>query len=252
MLNISIINGNLKNDKIDTDMSIQEMTKRIELGEVIIVRNTFSKEKLYEVRRKVHRFGVSTPEKNPPRSAQTECFHRVDNNHPLMIVKRIAHFFRFSYEHQGDEGVFEFMHPINILRNQVAGLDEKYTFWEDWNGYLSQPAMLHYPAGGGYLANHVDPLHPQRVELVLAMSQRGEDFKSGGIQIQDGDKWVDLESSIQFGDIVMFRPDVPHQVLPIDQDSQLDLQSETGRWIMFSPIANIYNNTVNGKQISRY
>ena len=175
------------------------------------------------------------------------AFHRIDDNHPKMAVKRIAHFFRFSYSHKSTTGVFNFFEPMNFLRNEIAGLPRNYTFYEDHDGYLSQPAVLQYPSGGGYLQAHVDPVYPQYVEMVLAASKRGIDFESGGISAHNGTEWVDIEEHVEVGDLVLFKPDILHRVDPIDSGNQVDWTSERGRWIFFSPIANIKNQSVNEK-----
>jgi hypothetical protein len=249
MLNVVKLNGQLVNNRIVVEEPVEKLSQRIVDGDVIVVQNCFNKQLLLDIRSRIHKFGVTTPEGNPPRDAKTIDFHRIDNNHPKMAVKRIAHFFRFSYANKGETGVFQVMEPINYLRNAIAGLPEDYSFYEDTDGYLSQPAVLHYPLGGGYLEPHMDPVFPQFCELVLLVSQKGIDFTEGGLQIKSGDEWVDVESMAKFGDIVLFKPDIPHRVTPIDPHKELEWTSEGGRWIVFSPIANIRYDEKNEKAL---
>ena len=77
-------------------------------------------------------------------------------------------------------------------------------------------------------------------------------FKTSAIQVvfllEDSsidNVWNDVEKFIQFGDICMFRPDIPHRVDPIDAGIELDWNTISGRWTIFSPIANISNEDIN-------
>lgn len=248
-MNILKLQGQLKNNQIILDQPDEELSKQIAGGAIVIITNVFNREEILSCRQKIYTYGQTTPESNPPRSADTINFHRIDNNHPMMSVKRIAHFFRFSYKNQGDSGIFRFFEPMNYLRNRLAGLEPEFTFYEDYKGYLSQPALLHYPRGGGYLQNHVDPVEPQMVEMVMLASEKGVDFKEGGLSIFDNGKWLDIESMCKLGDMILFRPDIPHRVDPVDPDATLEFNENSGRWIFFSPIANIKNLEINEKGI---
>lgn len=242
--------GTLKEKVIHAEISDQEIMDKVNSGYVVIVRGVFSKEELLECRSKVFSFGQETPESNPPLSADSISFHRIDYNHPLMTVKRIAHLFRFTYKNKGNTGVFKFFEPMNYFRNRLAGLSETFSFNEDVSGFLSQPAILHYPCGGGYLENHVDPVEPQKVEMVVAISQRGTDFKTGGLEFSLHGEWIDVEKYVEIGDIVMFKPDIPHRVTPIDPEETLSFGKNNGRWIIFSPIAHTYDKTKNEKELA--
>jgi hypothetical protein len=244
-----IISGELDNSEIKTSECIADITQMISEGQVIIIRGVFVSKLLNSVKKEIFEFGQNSPENNPKRDAKTDNFHRVDNNHPSMSVKRIAHFFRYSYANQNLTSIFELIHPLNILRNSIANLNPEYTFYNDDDGFLSQPAALHYPVGGGYMSAHVDPIDPQKVEMVLSLSQRGVDFNEGGLSIYIDNVWNDVEKFIQFGDICMFRPDIPHRVDPIDAGIELDWNTISGRWTIFSPIANISNEDINETEV---
>ena len=234
-----ILLGKIIEGEITTTESIENLSEMISAGQVIIIKEVYDKKVLNLVKKEIFDFGQNNLEGNPKREAKTENFHRIDNNHPLMSVKRIAHFFRYSYHNQDATSIFKLIHPLNILRNSIAGLDKDYTFYSQYEGYLSQPAALHYPVGGGYMSAHVDPVDPQKVEMVLTLSERGVDFQEGGLEIFIDNEWQDVEKFISFGDICMFRPNIPHRVNPIDPNIKLNWCSNAGRWTVFSPIAYI-------------
>ncbi len=73
--------------------------------------------------------------------------------------------------------------------------------------------------------------------------------QQAGLHVQVGGQWVDVEASLQLGDICMFRPDVLHDVLPIDPGEAPAWASSEGRWTMFSPIAHVADRNKNEKMI---
>ena len=235
---------------VEIESFIKKITEAVSNEIPVIVRGSFDKKSLYSLKLEIFNFGQNTAVSNHKNTAKVKNFHRIDHNHPLMSVKRIAHFFRYSYYEQDTNSVFKLIHPINILRNLIAGLDMDYgTFSESDDGFLTQPGVLHYPAGGGYMAAHTDNVVPQKVEVVLALSERMVDFYEGGLSMLIDDEWQDIEQFINFGDICIFKADVPHRVLPIDPDIKIDWSSSSGRWSLFSPIANIYSNKYQGIEV---
>ena len=62
-------------------------------------------------------------------------------------------------------------------------------------GQKLHPQIIQYPAGGGMFGRHQHPLEPQRVGLILGISERGADFKTGATDFEvDGeDIGTDLE-----------------------------------------------------------
>ena len=240
------LKSRLVDGKIETQYSSEELAQFIREAKVLIINTPFDKDEILKSRHALHRWGCETQEQNPQRAADTINFHRIDHDHPKMVVKRIAHFFRFSYANKGQFiDLFNYIHPVNLLRNAIAGLNPEYTFYNTDDGFLSQPSALHYPAGGGYMQAHKDPVEPQRVEVVMLMSKKGKDFKEGGLAIEDQGVWKNVEDHTEFGDIVLFRPDIPHRVEPIDPASTLDWKNEAGRWILFSPIAHMVDTSKN-------
>lgn len=240
-----IISAHVSDGRILPNESISSLSQMISDGEVVVIRGAFDPEMLLTIKNEVFSFGQDASEKNHQNAANVTNFHRIDDNHPAMAVQRIAHFFRYSYVNSDETSIFNVIHPLNILRNQLAELPEDYTFYNDDSGYLSQPAVLHYPSGGGYMQAHVDPLEPQKVEMVCSFSERGKDFQTGGLSIYSDKEWHDVENYIKFGDICIFRPDVPHRVEPIDPSKEKNFNDIGGRWTVFSPIASVSDKSKN-------
>ena len=251
MMKPIIITGRLRDSKIVTNSSNLYISAMIEKGNVVIIRGVFNSKLLLAIKNEVFSFGQEVSEANHQSAAQVANFHRIDDNHPAMTVQRVAHFFRYSYVNSDETSIFNVIHPLNILRNDLAGLPENYTFYDDDSGYVSQPAVLHYPCGGGKMEAHVDPLEPQKVEMVCSFSERGEDFDTGGLSIYIDKQWRDIEQYIKFGDICMFRPDVPHRVDEIDAHKDKNFNHISGRWTVFSPIASVVDNSKNEVSVKK-
>jgi hypothetical protein len=90
--------------------------------------------------------------------------------------------------------------------------------------------VLHYPAGGGFLEEHIHPLEPQRVGLVLSASKLETDVGTGGTYFLSPFGRVEAGPYHDIGDLILFRYDIPHGVSRVDEDRALDWQSEAGKW----------------------
>ncbi|PYS91353.1 MAG: hypothetical protein DMF64_12305, partial [Acidobacteria bacterium] len=90
--------------------------------------------------------------------------------------------------------------------------------------------LLHYPAGGGFLAEHQHPLEPQRIGLITSMSRYGTDFTTGGTAFRTPFGRIETTVAHDIGDIILFRYDLPHAVTPVDEGREMDWDSEAGKW----------------------
>jgi len=94
-----------------------------------------------------------------------------------------------------------------------------------------RPWTLYYPAGGGCFGWHEHGLEPTRIGLILALSQIGVDFRSGGTEFQTPLGVVNVERHHDIGDICMFRYDMPHRVVPVDPGREVRWDG-SGRWTL--------------------
>jgi hypothetical protein len=90
--------------------------------------------------------------------------------------------------------------------------------------------VLQYPCGGGYLSEHEHPLEPQRIGLIASLSRLGDDFVNGGTTFRTPFGFVDTNEYHDIGDIIIFRYDLAHAVRPVDEDKQIDWDSDSGKW----------------------
>lgn len=99
------------------------------------------------------------------------------------------------------------------------------------SGIAVRPQFIHYPSGGGYFDWHEHPFLPQKVGLILSLSEKGVDFNTGGTMFKVDDKTTSIESEHQIGDIAIFRYDIIHRISPIDEDSNsVNFFHSKGKW----------------------
>jgi hypothetical protein len=87
---------------------------------------------------------------------------------------------------------------------------------------------MHYPSGGGCFGWHQHKLQPTKIGLILALSENGVDFRSGGTQIKTPFGVIDAMPHHDIGDLCLFRYDLPHRVTAVDPDRQRNWDG--GRW----------------------
>ena len=80
------------------------------------------------------------------------------------------------------------------------------------------------------------PLEPQRIGLILALSERGTDFRNGSTHFEIKGEDVGTDTIHDLGDMILFRFDIPHWITPIDDGDVLDYSSPRGRWTAVLPI----------------
>lgn len=99
-----------------------------------------------------------------------------------------------------------------------------------------RPIVIHYPRGGGGFPLHTHPFLPQKIGLIVSLSEKKEDFEHGGTRfaVPNGDI-VDIGGEHTIGDIALFRIDLPHNVYPCDPQAELNFKDPAGRWSMILP-----------------
>ena len=100
----------------------------------------------------------------------------------------------------------------------------------------------HYPSGGGYLAPHIDEgairaskelklkLH---YNLLLVMTEKGKDYKSGGGFVINNGNVVNVDDYTKIGDVVLYSSKTVHGVL--DVDPKYFFRLKFNQWKICSP-----------------
>ena len=138
---------------------------------------------------------------------------------------------------------------LNKLQNYFYGLDEDYGVMNSKkptrHRLFVASRFQHYPSGGGYLAPHIDEgairaskelklkLH---YNLLLVMTEKGKDYKSGGGFVINNGNMVNVDDYTKIGDVVLYSSKTVHGVLDVDPKYFPDLNSTNGRYVALTTL----------------
>jgi Ca2+-binding EF-hand superfamily protein len=232
-----------------TEENIAFIRDAISSDKVVILKNVFSKNRLLEIREAVFEYFKTNKESNPLVNGKTPNYHRVDNNPPKSAVKRIAHKYISFYWNRDLAGETTFMKAMSMLKNRIANLEEEFTIHGiEKNGYISLPNITQYPKGGGRLNKHIDPENIQFTVMIASMSERGADFSTGGVYVEEDGKKHYLDDILEIGDIFLFKPSLVHGVDDIDPEIGYPQWNDIGgRWILFPTLIEL--KTTRGENV---
>jgi hypothetical protein len=230
--------GSFDNGEIGAEMPLSDVAASVLSGRIVVLKGVFANQRddLRTLRRAIFDWARTTqPSPNPLPTENTHCIQSGVSQ--FQQTPHVYHSYNFNRISQLPQPLSAhlrtYFEPLCALQNELTGNDARLEALE--RAPALHPQVIQYPAGGGIFGRHHHPLEPQRIGLILALSQRGADFDQGGTGFEvDGDV-VDLEAYHDLGDIALFRFDIPHWVRPSDLRENFDWRSERGRWTMVLP-----------------
>ncbi|MBM3570218.1 MAG: hypothetical protein FJX46_15850 [Alphaproteobacteria bacterium] len=126
------------------------------------------------------------------------------------------------------------------MRNAVYGVAPEYGR-DLRSGYFTVFHVQHYRPGSGFLSEHTDgAFHVRqglttRCELILLLSQKGLDYRSGGLFIRLGSDKYSVDDIARPGDLVIYDVKRPHGCDLIDRGETASVDPRKGRWIFMTP-----------------
>lgn len=226
-----LIQSGLVADSIESDLSDGEIAALVSSGKVVVLKRVFEPAAMISFRRAVANWCAQTaayPHGVAPSTTPTLNYHRIDDGKIVSALPHIFHQVCFNDADALDGELGEqtrwVIGAMKDLQNRVAGTSF------DFSLAGLRTKVLRYPDGGGYLAEHLHPLEPQRIGLILSLSRIGEDFVEGGTTFRTPLGFVDTNQYHDIGDIIIFRYDLAHGVKPVDAHRKLDWNSESGKW----------------------
>jgi len=144
---------------------------------VIFVKKFWSEEKVDAFRGVVKRFAAQHAESWHPLADDSPSYHRFNNEYEKSYVKARVHQFQFHLW-QGDAGeVIELFSDLFGLRKKLLGLKTDHFMTQlPSEGFASRVSVNHYPRGGGYMAEHQDPVHEfNQIQTLIMGSRSGKD-----------------------------------------------------------------------------
>ncbi len=163
-------------------------------------------------------------------------FHRLHDNYPNAYVKSKMHSFQHHGWKEENGALFHYFREIFALKNRLVGLPaETYVNAHPSEGCVARVSLHNYPRGGGYMAEHIDPLGVHaRIQTIVQASEYGHDFDSGGLfaRADPGAEKIYFDPISNPGDLLVLSPGIPHGVDPIDPEVEYDWRVNRGRWMV--------------------
>jgi len=221
---------------IRPDEPVDKLRNAVLSGDVLILKSVFDPGEAADIREAVFGWGSNTSPVNTTFDEAESSFHRIDDNPEESDCPHVFHSYNFVFEGATD-GIETVVQPyfekLRELQNELA--ETQATFDTSTSPYL-HPQVIHYPAGGGGFSMHSHPFLPQKMGLILSLSEYGTDYESGGTRFATPDnEIVDIEGTHTVGDVAVFRYDLPHEVTPCDPGADLWFDDSRGRWSMILP-----------------
>ena len=226
-----LVQARFEDRRVQLDIPFSHIRDSVMEGRVVILKNAFDPELMLQFRRALIDWAKTNPpyrQGKSPSSTPAENYHRIDDGTIRSALPHIFHQFGLNTIEQLDAPVREpaqrIAQAMLEVENEVAGTN----FDLSLTGLRMK--VLHYPAGGGFLEEHVHPLEPQRIGLVLSASKLDEDVGRGGTYFLSPFGRVEIDAYHDIGDLTLFRYNIPHGVSPVDEGRPIDWNSEAGKW----------------------
>jgi hypothetical protein len=213
-----------------------KLKEMIAAPEAIIVKNLFDKEDILNLRNKTFELGLSTEPSWHPLYDDCPDYHRLHDNYPKAYVKQKFHGFYKHLWKSENMYLYDFFKDIFELKNFLGGFNrEAHHKNIPSQGVVARLNIHHYPKGGGYQSEHIDPAGPFAIiQTLIVGSQFGVDYQEGGVyaRLNENDEKFYLDPFTEVGDMIVISPGIRHGVAPIDPTEEYSWQTNDGRWIV--------------------
>lgn len=214
-----------------------DLLRRVAAGEAFIVKRFYDAAAVLALRDESFRWGVETADSWHPLFDDCPDYHRLHDNYPGAWFKQKLHaFYRHGwYEH--NQRLFAMFAEVFELKNRLAGhAPDRFLRNQPSEGIVARLNVHHYPSGGGYQAEHIDPTGSHaHVQTLIQGSRFGSDFRSGGVyaRASEGDpERLYLDPFTEVGDMIVMSPGIPHGVEAIDPNREYGPRENSGRWMI--------------------
>ena len=215
---------------------VKDFVSSLYAGDIYILKDSYPREFCHELKNKAFDCGKSTPQSFHKVFEGSPDFHRVVDqelakHYSFMRIKHHYYFYRWNGdplniwgEIDSKWGIFKFLGGFRL---------DEYVSNRPKEGIVDRIHIHHYPSGAGEIETHSDPYKNQRTIMGAQMSEKGTDFKSGGLYFIDkkGEK-VNVEDEIKLGYSYIAFTTVHHGVEIIDAGTKVDWNNHRGRWFL--------------------
>lgn len=226
--------GRYQDGRIECEADPAAIAQSVYANGVALLTGVFDTEPLARLRQMVFEWSLGME----PQVDSDVSFHRIDHLPPKSKTPHIFHAYNLylrgdAIDPRLDEAFRPYFTAMKGLQNALT--ENEADFTADADGRFLRPQVLQYPSGGGFFDRHDHAFLPQKIGLIVGLSQQGVDFTSGSTWFEFNGERFSIENKHNMGDIALFKYDLPHGITAIDDDEELDWRSPRGRWTMVLP-----------------
>jgi hypothetical protein len=210
--------------------------------EAFVVQKMYDRDEIKALRNSVFQKGLESEAGWHPLYDDCPDYHRLHDNYPQAYVKAKMHAFYHHGYYEANRALFDFFSDIFHMKNYLNH-EEKDTYIKTIpsSGIVSRVNLQNYPKGGGYIAEHIDPVCKfAKIQTLIQASKYGEDFSSGGLYAKlnkDSEK-IFLDQYTDIGDLILISPGIIHGVDVIDPEEEYNWKKNSGKWTILPIILN--------------
>lgn len=207
----------------------------IERNDVFLVRHFFSRNLVLKFRETLRAFNRSCVASWHPCLDHCPDYHRVNNEYEKSYVKAKMHSYYFHRWNANKEFFGQFKEIFKVKNFLIGQPEDAYYDNIPSQGIISRIVCHQYPRGGGYLAEHLDPVNPfAKIQTIIQASDYGLEFEKGGLYVRETpqSEMIFIDPLAPLGDLVVASPNIRHGVAPVDPQRELDWNAEDGRWMI--------------------
>jgi hypothetical protein len=213
---------------IETDIPTDDISAAILRGVVVIVKRVFDRDEMRHLRALIISANISFSE--PGFNDTSSWRHRRE----VYVENQLDVLYDASFlavEAPDDEiGRAARATAARLATYWRSLTGHKHTFVAEADRRALRAWAMNYPAGGGCFGWHTHGLEPTKIGMILAMSELGVDFRSGGCEFKTPFGLIDATPYHDIGDLCLFRYDLPHRVSAVDPDRER--RWGAGRWTL--------------------
>ena len=225
---------------VNEKSALDEVTNELLKGIAFKISHDLDRQILREVREKLDEDLDLYDDTYTARVPNVENYRQRHWDHQNQIVPARYISWSFFPWNKASEKLFSQLQNLFFLRNLLANLKKTRYLNDDDPEATARLAFQFYPCGEGYMHEHQDPNSSHQLALpTLLLSDYGKDYSSGGFYALDSsDERVIFDSELNFGDLTLFHPSIPHGVERIDPHKTLENCSSIndGRLMMIAGV----------------
>tara|TARA_Y100000816_G_C26108170_1_gene589817 strand:- start:3758 stop:4636 length:879 start_codon:yes stop_codon:yes gene_type:complete len=233
-LDYKLLKKNIDNNNFEF---IKKIIKSLYSGDVYIVKKTFSKKFLHDIKKNCHKHFENKPSEFYKMLEGSPDFKRIidietGKKYSFRVCKNAYYFYNWNND---PIKIFPEIYRRWRVVKKLMGLNEnEYEKNTPKDGVVDRIQIVKYPSKYGFLEPHSDPYKFQRLFISGYMSKKGKDFLGGGFYVlSKKNKILDVEKKIDIGDMGLGYATIIHGVAPVNRKIEPDLNDpKDGRWFL--------------------